>query len=85
MDTDPAPTSLQRKLAARANRRLGREIAAIVILKLLLLFGAWKLWFAHPIAHHMQVDTQGVESHLLAGAAPASDSSSQGVRHDPGR
>ena len=80
MDDDPAPPTPN-----QPRPHLARDIACIVILKLLLLIAAWQLWFSHPLAHHMYVDPQRVDQHLLAGPAPAPDSSSQGVRHDSGR
>jgi hypothetical protein len=49
---------------------LAAEIALALSLKILILWGLWTHFFAHPQAPHMQMNTQQVEQHLLPATAP---------------
>ena len=46
--------------------RFALEIAAIVLIKMLILYGLWFAFFSQPLAKHMVVPSQQMESHLIA-------------------
>ena len=52
-----------------------RDILILLVIKLILLFLVWRLWFSHPQAVHMNVPADQLEQHLLT-PSPA------GVNHD---
>jgi hypothetical protein len=47
---------------------LGREIAAALAIKLLLLYGLWYVFFSHPALHSM---TEGMDPDRVAAALVA--------------
>ena len=44
---------------------LAREITAILLMKIALLFSIWWIFFSEPVAHHMKLEPDWVGQHLL--------------------
>ncbi|QDQ27900.1 hypothetical protein FNU76_16970 [Chitinimonas arctica] len=55
------------KITERNRFRL--EITVIVLLKLILLYTAKRLWFSEPVAHHMRVEPQRIEQQFFGPSA----------------
>ncbi|BCL75845.1 hypothetical protein JHS3_15810 [Jeongeupia sp. HS-3] len=52
----------------RTGLPLWLEITVILLIKCLLLYGAWKLWFAEPMAKNMTVPDRAINQQLLGGS-----------------
>ncbi|WP_035053957.1 cytochrome oxidase putative small subunit CydP [Andreprevotia chitinilytica] len=70
-------TTATRRGPLRTSLPLWLEITLILVIKVFLLWGAWKLWFSAPLAHHMQVPQSAISQQLLGVAASAPVSSHQ--------
>ena len=54
--------------------RLGITLVATVLVKCIVLYGLWALFFSHPQTRHMLLPAAQVERHLFT-AAPDAPSS----------
>jgi hypothetical protein len=50
--------------ARRPRARLALEITIVLLVKFLLLYAIWAVWFAHPASRHL--DERGVAATLFA-------------------
>jgi hypothetical protein len=53
--------------------RFALEITLIVIVKALILYGFWFVFFSQPLAKHMLVSPSQMESHMISGTDVPSD------------
>jgi hypothetical protein len=58
-----------KRLFSRGGRPLWLEVTVVLLIKAALLWGAWQLWFSHPLAPHMRAPVDAVGDHLLGPAA----------------
>jgi hypothetical protein len=49
---------------------LARDIIVILVVKFAALALLWWAFFSHPLAPHMSVELQRVDSHLVPAASP---------------
>jgi len=49
---------------------LGRDLAVILVLKFAALALLWWVFFSHPTATHMRVESSRAEAHLIPPASP---------------
>ncbi|KZE25274.1 hypothetical protein EV683_11252 [Crenobacter luteus] len=56
---------MRRPALLKTGLPLWLEIVLVLALKAALLWGAWSLWFAQPIARHMTVPEPAVSQQLL--------------------
>lgn len=50
---------------------LAFAISLALVVKVMLLYALWTLFFSHPQTNKMRLPTAQVEQHLLAASAPA--------------
>ncbi|HKN09767.1 MAG TPA: hypothetical protein VJ376_09850 [Pseudomonadota bacterium] len=50
---------------------LGRDLAVVLAVKLVVLVLLWWAFFSHPPARHMTVPVARVEAHLFPSPSPA--------------
>ncbi|WP_036665149.1 cytochrome oxidase putative small subunit CydP [Paludibacterium yongneupense] len=60
-----------KRFLARSGRPLWLDVTVVLLFKAALLWGAWYLWFSHPLAPHMRAPVAAVEDHLLGQPVPA--------------
>ncbi|WP_370690039.1 cytochrome oxidase putative small subunit CydP [Fluviicoccus sp.] len=59
--------------------RLKRDITLLLLIKAGLLWGIWCIWFSHPVAPHMQMPVESLDSRILS-TAPLSSPSPTPIR-----